>query len=363
MMTKRRWMFFSESGVPMNKVEFNKGINVVNELSSWTHLDGSLFLGISNDKLLTDTDFALFREWGLDHVRVMVDFTVIMEVTRPYAWKESGWTLVEETIRMAERNGVGVVLDLHSTLGSEFQEGGSCGGVKNELLSNPEQQEVFYRIWHEFSRRCAGTEDFVAFEILNEVTFDGGVGWNTVALNTIEIIRSYSKERRIILGGVWWNSPRGLLLLPVDELKDDKNIIFNFHYYAPFFFTHQILEMTLPMAVEHAAYGGVRVSYPGRDPGNPEVYADKEYLKEHLKEVYEFRAKYPDLPLYCGEFGVNQYVHGTSRLNWQKDIFELLKENNVKICYFTYKWPGWGIMDVYNPAIYDKGVAELLKQY
>ncbi len=352
----------------MDKIQFRKGLTVANELSSWTQQDGSLFLGIPNDKLLTDQDFETFRSWGLDHVRVMIDFPVIMESVPPYAWKEKGWNILQKTIRMAEKHGIGLVLDLHSTLGSEFQEGGSSGGVKNELLSNPEQQEVFYRIWHEFSRRCAGTEDFVAFEILNEVTFDGGIGWNTLAVNTVRLIRSYSEDRRIVLGGIWWNSIRGMVALPV---LDDKNIIYNFHFYNPFFFTHQILEMTLPMAIEHAAYGGLRASYPGKDPyelltaESPEEVkiVDKTALKECLKPLYDFRKEHPDVQIYCGEFGVNHYVHGVSRLNWQKDVLEILKENNVKICYFMYKWPAWGIIDAYNPAIYDKALVELLKQY
>ncbi len=352
----------------MDKIQFCKGLTIANELCAWTQLDGSLFLDIPNDQLLTDRDFEIFRSWGLDHVRVMIDFPVLMETAPPYAWKENGWELLQKTIRMAERNGIGLVLDLHSTLGSEFQEGGSSGGVRNELLSNPEQQEVFYRIWREFSMRCAGTEDFVAFEILNEVTFDGGIGWNTLAMNTVKLIRSYSKDRRIVLGGIGWNSIRGMVSLPI---LDDKNILYNFHFYYPFFFTHQILEMTLPMAIEHAAYGGLRASYPGRDPrllataDSPEnaEYVDKTAMKRHLKPLYDFRKEHPDLQIYCGEFGVNHYVHGASRLNWQRDVLEILKENDVKICYFMYKWPAWGIMDAYNPAIYDKKLVELLKQY
>ncbi len=350
----------------MKRIQFHKGLNVANELSNWTQLDGSLFLDLPNEKLLTDQDFEIFREWELDHIRLQIDFPSLMETTPPFAWKEKGWNLLQKTIKMAERHGIGMVLDLHSTLGSEFQEGGSSGGVKNELLTNPEQQEVFYRLWREFSTRCAGTEDFIAFEILNEVTFDGGIGWNTLAKNTIDIIRSYSADRRIVLGGIFWNSLRGMVQLPVEALKHDPNIIYTFHFYDPFVFTHQVLEMTLPMAIEHAAYGGLRVPYPGKDPALPPEtapYMDKAYLKECLKPLYEFRKQYPDLPVYCGEFGVNQYVHGASRLSWQRDVLELLQENNVKICYLMYKWPGWGIADVYNPAIYDKPLVELLKKY
>ncbi len=349
----------------MKKITFRKGMSVASELCAWAHLDGSLFLGIPNSRLLTDQDFEIFRSWGLDHMRVMIDFSVLMETAPPYGWKENAWQILADTIRMAEKHEIGLVLDLHSTLGSEFQEGGSSGGVRNELLSNPEQQEVFYRIWREFSIRCAGTEDFVAFEILNEVTFDGGIGWNTLALNTIKLIRSYSADRRIVLGGTGWNSIGGMTALPV---LNDENIIYTFHFYQPHTFTHQILEHDLLQAIEHGAGGGLRIPYPGKDPASlqsaePPRYFDKTVLKECLAPLYEFRKAHPYLQIYCGEFGVNQYVHGKSRLNWQRDVLEILKENNVNICYFMYKWPAWGIMDAYNATIYDKPLIELLKQY
>ncbi len=359
----------------MKKIEFSKGINVANELTSWAHLDGGLFLGISNDKLLTDGDFDRLKSWGLDHVRVITDFTTIMELEAPHNWKEEGWQKVLETIQMAKDHEMGVVMDLHSTLGSEHIEGGSSGGVKNELLSNPEQQEIFYRIWHEFSKRLAGTEDYVAFEILNEITFDVGIGWNAVSQKAIEIVRNYSKDRRIILGGIWWNSIGGLCRLPIYD--EDPNIIYTFHFYSPHCFTHQLIQQTFDNAIRSNMGGGLRLPYPGKYPhtlisGEESIlprkdgipYVDKDVLKEvYFTELCNFRKKHPDLKIYCGEFGVNQYIHGASRLNWQRDVFDILKENKIKICYFMYKWPAWGIADPYNPSLYDKDVVEMIRAY
>ena len=356
----------------MNRVEFKKGINIANELCAWTQIDGQLFLGIDNSQLLTDRDFEIFNEWKLDHIRVMVDFTVLMESTPPFKWKESGWEKVAETIEMARRHGIGIVMDLHSTLGSEFMEGGTTNGVRNELLVNQEQQDLLCRIWEEFSVRCAGTEDFVAFEILNEVTYDGGVGWNTVACRVIDLIRSYSKERRIVYGGVKWNSVFSLKNLNIRQ--NDPNILYNFHFYYPQLFTHQVIQQDFSRALINNMSGGMRWRYPGNYPmlelvedvsnlpkrdGVP--YIDRQVLhKNFLAPLYEFRKEHPDLILYCGEFGVNQYVHGSSRYNWLRDVIDALDENNVHRAYFMYKWPGWGIMNPYDFTQYDRKLIQLL---
>ena len=356
----------------MRKVEFKKGINVANELCAWAQLDGQLFMGIDNSQLLTDRDFEVFKEWKLDHIRVMIDFTTLMESAAPYSWKEGGWQKVAETIEMARKHEIGVVLDLHSTLGMEFQEGGSANGVRNDLLNNQEHQDLLCRIWKEFCVRCAGTEDFVAFEILNEVTSDDAVGWNTVALRVIALIRSYSKERTVIYGGVHWNAVTSLKYLVI--LENDPNIIYNFHFYKPSIFTHQVLQQDFRCALQNNMTGGMRWRYPGSYPGlelyevegnpprkNGVRYIDRQVIQQdYLGTLYEFRKEHPELTIYCGEFGVNQYVHGESRYNWQRDVIEAFRENNVHMCYFMYKWPAWGILNPYDFTRYDRKLIQLL---
>ena len=84
-------------------------------------------------------------------------------------------------------------------------------------------------------KRCAAHPE-VFFELLNEVRSVDPEQWNDLAERTLRAIRTLNPTRRVIIGSICWNSP--------DCLKDlrvygDENVIYTFHTYAPFEFTHQ----------------------------------------------------------------------------------------------------------------------------
>lgn len=357
----------------MDRKRFSLGINVVNELTD--ELGKELFPGIPNDQLLTRADLERIKGWGMDHIRLITYGNLLMDEQPPHGWLEDGWTLLNNTLTMAKECGLDVILDLHKTPGYEY-----CSTeADSTLLNNPAQQQLFLQLWDELCRRLAGTEDYVAFELLNEIGYDGGIGWNMLARKGVEKIRSYSTERIIVVGSLRWNSPRLL-----DELVifDDPNIIYNFHFYGPLVFTHQRIHYSGNNIDYTSLTGGLPLRYPGYVPGvrdgiamgkldefhyhrdHPEragMWIDRKNLRDHdMGYVYRWREKHPDLPLSCNEVGVCNYADTESRWRWQQDVLGMLFECDVRISYFLYKAPIWSIVDPYNPSCYDQKVVALL---
>lgn len=70
----------------------------------------------------------------------------------------------------------------------------------------------------------------VAFELLNEIVEETPERWNDLSRRAIQVIRKNATDKKIIIGGIQWNSIHTLRML--DKSYDD-NIVFNFHFYEP----------------------------------------------------------------------------------------------------------------------------------
>ena len=108
-------------------------------------------------------DFAVIASWGLDHVRIPVDYNVLE--TEDGEALERGFERLDFAIAECEKNGLKVVLDLHKTAGYSFDAGEKqTGFFENEAL-----QERFCRLWERIARRYGALSDRVVFELLNEI--------------------------------------------------------------------------------------------------------------------------------------------------------------------------------------------------
>lgn len=177
---------------------------------------------------ITEADIKNIAEMGLDHVRLGFDQIVVEE--SPYKYRGEIFDIMEKFAGWCEKYRLNVVLNLHKAIGNyaDIKE-------KTELLDDPGLQKRFVALWAEFERRFSGRKA-VAFELLNEVRNVDPEKWNALADAAISEIRRLNPERKIILGGVNWNGAGALRKL---RLYDDPNIIYTFHFYSPFEFTHQ----------------------------------------------------------------------------------------------------------------------------
>ena len=69
---------------------------------------------------LTETDFAVAARWGLDHVRIPVDYELVE--TEGGIQKESGFQWIAQCITWCRKYGLHMILDLHKTAGYTFDD-------------------------------------------------------------------------------------------------------------------------------------------------------------------------------------------------------------------------------------------------
>ncbi len=287
------------------------------------------------DRYITGEDVARIASFGMDHIRLGFDQIVVEE--GPYRYRERIFRLIENFVGECGRRNLNVVLNLHKAIGNycDIREDVS-------LMDDEELRNRFVALWLEFERRFHDRPD-VAFELMNEVRDVKPELWNSLAERTIGELRSLNPSRKIIVGGTCWNSPRALKDLP---LFDDENVIYTFHTYAPFEFTHQrgVLQAAPLFYNREMEYPGDIVKYRqfretvGREIGD---YADlermdREYLRRELSPAFEFVQSHPDRILWCGEFGTIRHCRLVYRENWMNDVISLLLEHGIPYCVWNY---------------------------
>ena len=272
-----------------------------------------------------EEDFEKIRSWGCDHVRIPVDFELVVDTDGNYI--ESGFDHLERAIGWVRGHGLNMILDLHKADGYMFDSDHNKGG----LFDDERLQEKFYDLWEHLASHFAKYSDFVAFELLNEVTDkDYCDTWNRMLTICIERIRKIAPVSKILIGGYWNNSINAVADLPEFE---DENIIYNFHCYSPIIFTHQgaywIREMPgdFRWSFDHTyeEYDKQNVALFPQNKGAFDMMPDKnakmgpEYFEKQFGEYVDIVIKRGKC-LYCGEYGVIQHADPEDVVKWYKAI-------------------------------------------
>ncbi|MDD4872236.1 MAG: cellulase family glycosylhydrolase, partial [Kiritimatiellae bacterium] len=177
---------------------------------------------------ITRNDVQNIASFGMDHIRLGFDQIVLEE--KPYVYRERTFRLIDNFISWCREYKINVVLNLHKAIGNycDIPEPVS-------LMDDPELQKRFIALWLEFERRYHDNNSIV-FELMNEVRNVNPKLWNSLAERTIQTIRKVNPTRKIVIGSTAWNSCSTLKDL---QIFDDENVIYTFHIYEPFEFTHQ----------------------------------------------------------------------------------------------------------------------------
>ena len=301
------------------------------------------------DRFITEPDFDRIRDWGLDHVRVPVDYELLEDAEGNY--REEGFGILQKVIGWCGCRDLNMVLDLHKTYGFSFDDGEEESG----FFEVPAYQERFYRLWEELARRFGGHADRLSFELLNEVTDKAySDKWNEIAGECVRRIRRIAPEIPILIGGYYNNS--------IEALKDlappqDENIVYNFHFYEPLIFTHQGaywvpgMDTSFRMPL-HSTYGEYeersreQLDHYFRDmtgfdrerPFGPEFF--EEMLAEAVRVAEE-----RDVPLYCGEYGVISLADPEDTEAWYRMVGSVFDRYGIGRAAWNYREMDFGLVD------------------
>jgi len=332
----------------MNKTHFfshyTSGVNLGGWLSQYQNYDHAHF-----KSFITEQNIQRIASWGMDHVRLPVDYPVLEEEDQPFHYKESGYAYLDQCLAWCKKAGLSLIIDLHKASGYGFDNPST-----STLFNDPLKQERFLAFWGELARHYKSEGGHLSFELLNEIVLPSSLPWNLLAHRAVQAIRAIDQQRIIILGGNHYNSIAGLSEL---ELYRDPRIVYTFHFYEPMVVTHQKAPWVTSLDVFNQ-----QVDYPGTCPNlegfiqfHPEYKAslqsyvgtslDKDYLRRLLLPALEFRQR-SGQPLYCGEYGVIDRTPAATRLNWHRDFVDLLREFSIERACWSYKAMDFGLVDL-----------------
>ena len=333
-----------------------------------------LFPDFPNNEIIRERDFERLAEWGFDHVRLPMHDNMYMH--KEFEFDEANMSYMDDYIYWANKYGLDAMIDAHDVPWYRYAKADTERWEENTLLRDPESQEKYCEMWRLLTRRYKGTEDSVAFELINEVVYDEVPnGWNIVAHKAIKAIREKEKQRKIVYGSLFYNNTHKLK--EIDVLKEDDNIIYNFHFYLPQLFTHQHALYSNQNKPYIKLFPEIQIDYPGYIPGVEEYikaapkyedstsryinqYIDKNFMEMvDLAPVIEFIKKHQK-PVYCGEFGVIRYAPRQSKIKWLKDFISLMNKYNIGRAYWAYKNTQWGVIDPVDNSICDNEVIDIL---
>lgn len=331
---------------------YMKGINLGGWLSQCNHSKETY------NTFITESDIERVATWGLDHVRLPIDYELVETEDGQYV--EEGFHYIDNCLEWCRRNNLNMILDLHKTAGYTFDEfETSVGFFEDEKL-----QDRFVALWEALAKRYGKYESRLTFELLNEIADPAfALIWNGIAKRVIKAIRQIAPTIKIIIGGARNNSVDFVKML---DLPYDQNIVYTFHYYEPLIFTHQSAYWVKKMDKDF------RTTYPNKFAKyisetevflpieNLELYnnitvdnIDKAFFVNAFLEAIQI-AESRDIALYCGEYGVIDQADLTSTLGWFSDINSVFEEYGIGRAAWTYKGKDFGITDEHYAPIFHK---------
>jgi len=328
---------------------FVTGVNLGGWISQYAKLDSVHF-----DTFIQEADIAQIASWGMDHVRLPVDYPVLESDEAPGVYLEAGFKHIDDCLSWCQKYGLKLILDIHKAPGFSFtytlQEETKH---LNTLFDDAAMQERFINLWAFMAKRYLQYREMLVFELMNELVVPDSEPWNDLAGKLIDAIRALDPERDILVGGNHFNA--------VSELKnirrfDDAHVHYTFHYYDPHIFTHQKAYWenflrTFDQTVEYPGQVEGVEEFLGKHPEFTEdannmrpLNLTKELIEMGLQPAFDFM-KETGLPLYCGEFGVIENAPVESSLRWHRDLLDIFTKNGIGGAVWTYKLMDFGLVD------------------
>lgn len=316
---------------------FTKGLN----LTSWLEPFG---LSNANSSKFGKSDFQDIKSLGVEIVRIPIHFEEWSSGEPDYIIPEWLWKKIDNAISWCTELEMYMIIDFHN----------NCDGNSK---TRSDIEKVLLKIWPQIAQRYKDSSKYVLYEVMNEPHMKSQniqndyKKWAKIQGNVLKAIRAIDSKHTVIVGGEGWNSIEGLQYLP--DYKDD-NLIFNFHDYSPFLFTHQGASWTDLKQIKNIPFPYVAEKMPPlpKNPTSSEYWNSKNYpqdskeevLVEPLNKAVEIANK-RKVALMCNEYGVYMpYADNEERTNWYRMKAKWFEERGIIRVSWDYKG-GFGIFN------------------
>lgn len=312
---------------------FNKGVN----LSGWFQSPTPRQIQF---KMFTKTDFEQIKSLGCDVVRLPINLHAMTNGAPDYTLDPLFLNMLDQVVDWSEQLQMHLILDNH-TFDPAVNTPASIG-------------EPLVKVWSQMAQHYATRSHYLYYEVLNEPHGIDATTWGTIQQSVINAIRAYDTQHYIVVGGVNWNSYTTLASIPAYA---DTKLIYTFHFYDPFIFTHQGASWSDPSMVP---LSGVPFPYnAGAMPATPAPLrgtwiegAMNNYVNEgtvaKIRELIDIAATFKtqrNVPVFCGELGV--YIPNSNqnhRVDWYEEVRLYLNQKGIPWTTWDYKG-GFGLFE------------------
>ena len=324
-------------GVPPTRVaRLAEGINV----PGWL-IYGAPGVPPLNERL-SDADLDVIQAVGFKHLRIPIDWSRIHDPTRIDLLNLQCVARLDEAADRLIRRGLAMIVDLH-----HIRVEGEESNYSGPLQSDPAFVDTFVAFWGHLARHLSRHDpEFVFIEPINEPTFVGmSDRWPPIQKRLVAEIRRNAPRHTILVTAAHWSHVDTFVRL---EPLDDPNLIYNFHFYEPFPFTHQGATWTVDWVEPLRG-----VPYPSSPEGVKSAIAavDNPTARPHLKQYGRERwdadkieaeiakaarwARTHGRVVTCNEFGVHRpYAPPGDVVQWHRDVCSALSRHG-------FGWTKW----------------------
>jgi hypothetical protein len=215
--------------------EFRRGISISHTMA-WAEVESppskAFVFPPFADRPLRATELGALRRTGFDFVRLAVDPGPFLQFQG--ARRDRLDRILLEQIHLILSSGLAVIVDFHpSDLHSQYLARKLVGGVETPA----------FRDYLRLVDRTAALLDRlqtprVALELFNEPPGSTRT-WQPMLEAAYRVARRRARDLPLVLTGASEGMPEGLLDLKTTAFRDDPAVLYTFHYYEPFQFTHQ----------------------------------------------------------------------------------------------------------------------------
>lgn len=342
---KKRFIIFCflfvAAGAWSAEVPFSRGVN----LTGWLQTSGPRQIQFSK---YSKQDFMNIQSLGCDVIRLPINLHYMTDGEPDYKLDPLFLNFLDQIVNWAEELKIHLILDNHT--------------FNPAVETEADVGDILIPVWTQLAEHYKNRSSYLYYEVLNEPHGLGDVLWNQIQQDVIDAIRTIDTTHTIIIGPASWNSYYNLSSMPV---YDDEKLIYTFHFYDPFLFTHQGASWTDP---SYESLAGVPFPYDeARMPECPDdlkgTYVEynldhygEEGTEEDVRALIDIAAEFGetrDVPLFCGEFGV--YIPNSpaeDRVYWYGVVRSYLEEKGIAWTIWDYQG-GFGLFEAGTAEMFD----------
>ena len=137
---------------------------------------------------------------------------------------------LDQAVDWAEQLGIYLIFDNHT--------------FDPAVGTDPNIGVILETVWTQMAEHYKDRSEYIMYEVLNEPHDISDQQWNAIQMEVVDAIRAVDQEHYIVIGPAGWNSFNNLAAMP---LYTQEKLIYTFHFYDPFVFTHQGAHLDQPI--------------------------------------------------------------------------------------------------------------------